>query len=141
MVPGGGVAPSGHGGGAVEEVLVVFLQFFFEIVMEIVVYVGLDWGWSRGSDRDGCFYVLVFMLMGGLLGAVMNWVHPGLLTPWPAARVAGLIIWPIVAGSVSWLVASALAKRGQALNARMHFWSAFLFVLGFNLVRFMFGAR
>ena len=128
-----------------EELLVIILQVFFEFLLEMLLYFGLDFAADRAIERDGCSYgcvsYIVFAILGGLCGAGMNLMHPELFTPWPGARLAGLFIWPPFAGVIAYGMAYLWRYRAKSANHWPHFWNAFLFVLAFNLIRFTFGAR
>jgi hypothetical protein len=126
-----------------EEALILVIQGIFELFLQMLAYSGLEWSvWGRDRDDDlGCSYVFVFLILGMLFGGLMNWIHPRLITPWPAVRVAGIIVWPIVFGAMSWLIADYRRKRGTNIHPKTHFITAFCFVLGFDLIRFVFGTR
>jgi hypothetical protein len=145
IVPGETGAPKRREERPMEELLVLILQFFFEFLVQLLAYCGVDFAAHRTSERGGCGYgcvsFVVFALIGGLFGAVMNLMHPGLIIPWPGARVAGLFIWPPFAGVIAYGIAYCWRYRGRSANLWPHFWNAFCFVLAFNLIRFIYGAR
>jgi hypothetical protein len=126
-----------------EEALILVIQCIFEVCLQGLAYTGLEWSAEgrRKDDEAGCGYILIFLILGMLFGGLMNWIHPRLMTPWPAVRVAGIIVWPIVFGAMSWLIADYRRKRGTNIDPKTHFITAFCFVLGFDLIRFAFGTR
>lgn len=126
-----------------EEVLVVLLQVLFELVLQAASYAGMGWAWDWGRDETdmGCGYIPLFLILGMLVGGLVNLVHPGLVTPWPVLRLLGLIVWPVTAACLAWLITGALRKRGKRVDVTGHAASAFCFVLGFNVVRFIFGVK
>jgi hypothetical protein len=124
-----------------EEILVIFLQGLIEFLAELLIYIGIDLPWSRDNGRVGCGLTSVFLLIGAALGAIMNFVHPRLYMPSPAARIATLLLAPIAAGAISMLLARWRNKRGANLVPSNHFFTAYCFVLAFDVVRFAFGTR
>ena len=127
-----------------EEILVLVLQLFFEVVLQLLVYGGFDIAIlaTEGTEkpgRVGCLMMLVFGLIGAGIAGLANLVHPGAFLPEPWMRVANLIVGPPLAGGVSWLFADWRRRRFEAkLVPSLHFWFAFWFVLGFDLVRFIY---
>lgn len=117
-----------------EEILVAVLQVLLEFGLELLLYGGLDLAAERADrERPGCVFVGLFALFGAGLGAIANAVHPRPVLPFPWLRLTNLVVAPFAAGGLSWLVAR-WRRRGPALA----FGTAFVFVLGFNLVRFAF---
>lgn len=116
-----------------EEVVAVLLQVFLEVFLEMLVYFGLDVASLKDEKgrTHGCVLLGSFTLAGVVLGAVVNWVHPHPVIPLPWLRVVNLIVGPILAGGLSVLVA-----RWRQRDPMLHFWMAFCFVLGYDLVRF-----
>jgi hypothetical protein len=117
----------------VEEVIAAVLQVFLEFFLEFLVYVGLDIvAWRDNDDRTGgCVFLGLFALAGIGLGALVNWMHPTPMLPYPWLRLANLIVGPFLAGGVSVVIA-----RWRNRTPLVHFWMAFCFVLGYDLVRF-----
>jgi hypothetical protein len=126
----------------VEEILVIFFQLFFEFFIQIVGSGILDGiGRATTSKReDGCVVLGLHIAFGGGLGWLSTLIAPKLFLPFFALRVANLILAPLIAGTVSYLIAGWASKDGHA-NARGHFVHGFLFALMFGLARFAFGER
>lgn len=122
-----------------EEVLVVVLQGLVELGAELLVYAGLSVPWDREDGRYGCGVVFIFALLGGVTGAVANLFMPRLLLPWPEARVLALFLGPVVAGTLSFWVTKWRNAYGAKMSPWEHFWTAFVFVLLFDIVRFAYG--
>jgi hypothetical protein len=72
------------------------------------------------------------------VGGLANLIHPGAFLAYQWLRIANLIAGPLLAGGVSWLVADWRRRRGAHLVPSLHFWLAFWFVLGFDVVRFIY---
>ena len=116
-----------------EEVVVALLQVFFEFFLEVLVYIGIDLLSIKDSKGrpHGCVIFPLFAVVGMGLGALVNWMHPRPVLPLEWLRVANLIVGPILAGGFS-----ALVARWRQREPWAHFWMAFSFILGYNLVRF-----
>lgn len=116
-----------------EEVVAALLQVFLEVFLEFVVYIGLDivsLQDEKGNTR-GCVLFGFFVLAGAGLGALVNWMHPRPVLPFPWLRLLNLVVSPVLAGGLSVLVA-----RWRRRDPPLHFWMAFCFILGYNAVRF-----
>ena len=124
-----------------EEVLVVVFQIFFEVVLQSLGWLPLEF--SSRSDRGGrgCGWLVLHAVVGGLAGFVSALVFPNLLLPFAALRVANLIVAPLVVGGLGYLFARWRQARGRAADGWAHFWHGFLFALMFGLARFAFAAR
>lgn len=123
-----------------EELFVPLLQFVIEIVLEFLFYFGLDVAAVR-DDRgqlNGFSLSAIFGVIGVMLGAIVTWIHPHTVLPLAWLRVANLIVAPFIAGLLSASIASWRQRRGRDRDPVLHFFLAFSFVLGFNLVRFAF---
>ena len=122
-----------------EEVLIVILQLFFELLFQLLVYGGFDllaWWIDKHEKGLGCLAMLIFALIGAGFGGIVNLIHPGTYLAYEWLRIANVIVGPLLAGWVSWLFAEWRRRRGAKLVPSLHFWFAFCFVLGFDLVRF-----
>ncbi len=124
-----------------EEVLVVVLQVFFEVVIQLLGWWPLDV--STGSDRvdRGCGWLLLHAFVGGLLGFLSALIAPQLLLPFAWLRVANLVVAPLAAGGLAYLFARWAKARGNAFDPRTHFWHGFLFALMFGAARFAFATH
>jgi hypothetical protein len=117
----------------VEEIAAALVQVFIEFFLQFVVYFGIDVV-SLQTERSrsyGCTILGLIALAGMALGGVVNWMHPQPVLPYPWLRLANLVVGPILAGGLS-----AAIARWRSRDPWFHFWMAFCFVLGYNLVRF-----
>jgi hypothetical protein len=127
-----------------EEILIVILQLLFEFLLQLLMYGGLDLAaWTIGNKEDktgaaGCLVMTIFFLIGAGVGGLANLIHPGAFLPYQWLRIANLLAGPVLAGGVSWLFADWRRRRGAHLVPWLHFWMAFWFVLGFDVVRFIY---
>ncbi|CAN5259950.1 hypothetical protein BH11PLA2_BH11PLA2_11380 [soil metagenome] len=118
-----------------EEVIVIFLQVFFELGLQLFAS-GLVDGISFGKHNDGCAMFGIHMFLGGGLGWLSTLIFPNLLLPHIALQITNLVFAPIFAGAISTWIVCAMTKQESHKNA---FWHGFLFALMFGLARFGFG--
>lgn len=125
-----------------EQVLVLLVQFLLEVGLELLVYFPFDWPWAdkNRNGNFGCFGLLLFAGLGCGTGALANLFLHHLLIPWAWLREVNLLLAPLFSGYVSWLVAKWRSGRTAGDRPFWHFWSAFVFTLGFVLIRFAFGS-
>jgi hypothetical protein len=120
----------------VEELLVAILQVVLEFALEMLVYIGLDAAAIRDdrSSRPGCALSVIFLVVGGLIAFLTNLIHPKPFLPFPGLRIANLVAAPFAGAGLSWLIARWRGRTGDL--AWLHACLAFVFLLGFNVVRF-----
>jgi hypothetical protein len=123
----------------VEEVLVVVLQVFFELGIQLLGAPGIDFSISSSDKHErGCGWVVLHTFLGGLAGWVSTLIFPKLLLTHVALRIANLVIAPLVAGGLSYWAADWMRKKADTWTP---FWHGFAFALVFGLARFAFGER
>jgi uncharacterized membrane protein YccC len=127
-----------------EEALVLILQLLFELIVQLLLYGGIDFitMWVEKNDKPGglgCLLMFLFAVIGVGFAALANLFHPVVFLPYDWLRIANLIVGPLLAGGVSWLFTDWRRRRGARLVPRLHFWFAFCFVFGFDVVRFIYG--
>ena len=123
-----------------EEVLVVILQLFFELLINVLGSGLLDVA-SRSTSaksQEGCGIFLLHAAIGGGLGFASTLIAPHLFLPYPWMRLLNLAVGPVIAGGVSYLIAREVLKKPDGSG---HFLHAFLFALMFGLARFAFAVR
>lgn len=127
-----------------EEVLVLILQFLFELVLNVFTFSSFDfpsqrrrlpepeviWGWG-----------LVWFLVGACVGAVSLLVFNHAIINWSVLRIVNLVVSPVVSAYLSQVVAVRRAQSNPNINPRNHFWYAFWFTLGVAIVRFAYVSR
>lgn len=127
-----------------EEILILVLQMLFEVVLQFLAYGGLDimaWTFTGKEDRSGgvgCTMMFVFGAIGAAIAGLVTWWHPEAFLSYPWQRMTNLIVGPLLAGGASWLFADARRRHGAKSLPMLHFWFAFCFVLGYDVVRFIF---
>jgi hypothetical protein len=128
-----------------EEFLIILLQALAEFLIELMMYGGLDFlsykMWDSEEQELGCGWSFIFLVIGGLLGMLVNFLHPRAVLPWAWLRILALVAAPLAAGYISEALAKQRQHRGTVFEPRLHFWFAFLFTLGFEIARFAWAAR
>lgn len=122
-----------------EEVLAFIVQVVLEVGLQLLGSIGLDFASSTRDERDetGCGPLFGFAVLGGIIGGLSLIFAPHAVLPHAWMRIANLIVAPVLAGTLSALVAKHLwTHRGWVPSH--HFWRAFCFALGFGLVRFVY---
>lgn len=132
-----------------EEVVALLVQLVLEVGLQIFGSIGFDFATesrrSRGKDgeteeHDGCGWLVAFAVFGAICGGISLVFAPKLMLPNLGLRVTNLVVAPLVAGGLSYLVARHVwAARGQ--SPPHHFWRGFWFALAFGLVRFAYAHR
>lgn len=85
------------------------LWFFLDILINTLVSVPLDAALSKKDSFEkevsvGCLFPIIFLAIGGLLGAASLWLFPHHLIPNSTMRVIYLVLAPIFVGLFSlWL--------------------------------------
>lgn len=132
-----------------EEIVALLIQLVLEVGLQLVGSIGLDFATEsrrthrkngETQERDGYGWLVLFAVFGGICGGLSLIFAPKLLLPNLGLRIANLIVAPLLAGGLSYLVAVFVwAPRGQ--SAGHHFWRGFWFALAFGLVRFAYAGR
>jgi fluoride ion exporter CrcB/FEX len=77
-------------------------------------------------------------ILGVLAGFLSLLIFHHSLVKHETFRLANLIIMPIVAGSLMWLIGRWRTKREQKTISLESFWQGFIFAFGMALVRFIY---
>jgi hypothetical protein len=133
----------------VEEIVALLIQLVLEVGLQLLGSIGFDFATEsrrtknehgRVEDSGGCGWLLLFAVFGGICGGISLIFAPKLLLPNLGLRAANLVVSPLVAGGLSYLVAS-FAWVARGVSPRHHFWRGFSFALAFGLVRFAYAHR
>jgi hypothetical protein len=119
-----------------EEIVVVFIQIFFEFGLQLFASPFVDFSFGGRADK-GCVLVFIHMLLGGGLGWLSTLLFPKLLLPIAALRLANLFVSPLVAGGIAYFAAQRFTKQDP--------WTGFLhgslFALMFGMARYAAGTH
>ena len=132
-----------------EEIVALLIQFLLEVGLQLFGSIGFDFATEsrraknekgETKDSDGCGWLFAFAVFGGICGGISLIFAPKLMLPNLGLRVANLVVSPLIAGGLSYLVAAFVwAARGK--SPQHHFWRGFWFALAFGLVRFAYAHR
>jgi hypothetical protein len=130
-----------------EEFLILVFQFIFEVVLQVLAELPFDlFVGSREFKRDqsskGFEWIFVSLVMGGAVGAISLFVRPNTLLKSGTARIAYLILAPLLSAWFSFVLARLLAGRGRSwIIPKRHAICAFCFALVLTVVRFTYAQR
>ena len=92
-----------------EEVLALFVQVMIEVGLQLFGSLCFDAATSSRdrSDKEkaGCGWLFLFAVLGAICGGLSLIFAPQFMLPNLGLRVANLIVAPILAGTISYLVA------------------------------------
>jgi hypothetical protein len=132
----------------VEDLLLVFIESFFELLIEFLLQVAaelfLSFLWRKvraarwKSRRISLWLILPFL---GVVGALVGWISI-LVIPSPMfhlGRIHGLslIVGPLLTGMVMALIGSNLRRRKEMPAVLESFSGGFSFAFGMVLIRFL----
>jgi hypothetical protein len=132
----------------VEEIVALIVQLVIEVGLQLFGSIGFDFATeSRRArsadgtrDADGCGWLLLFAVFGAICGGISLIFKPNLILPTLGLRIANLVVAPLLAGAISYLIAAQIwSARGA--SPWHHFWRGFWFALLFGLTRFAYAHR
>jgi hypothetical protein len=130
-----------------EEFLVLVFQLIFEVVVQVLAELPFDlFVGSREFKRDQSSkefeWILVSLVMGGVVGVISLLVRPNTLLKSGTARIAYLILAPLISAWCSFGLSQLLAGRGRNwITPKRHAICAFCFALVLTVVRFTYAHR
>lgn len=124
-----------------EEFLALFIQLVLEVGLQLFGSLGFDAATTSRDRTDkekaGCWWLVLFAVFGAICGGLSLIFAPQLMLPNLGLRLANLIVAPLLAGTISYLVARYV-WTSKGLEPSHHFWRGFWFALFFGLCRFAF---
>ena len=132
-----------------EELLIVLLQFVFELLFHLIGWLPWDilLSWRElkvGPGKHPSDYWLIPLcgfLLGGVLGGMSLIFLKTTILQYAWMRMANLLVAPLICGGLATALARWRIRRGESSNARLHFWFAFAFSVGLLIVRFTWAQR
>jgi hypothetical protein len=127
-----------------EDLLVVILQFLFELVLNVLVNVFFDWPWRSRRTPEPMHIAwrgFWWFVVGCMVGGVSLPLLPYTLIRIGALRVLNLVVAPLIAASLSQAVARRRSETNANVIARNHYWQAFWFTVGLGIIRFAYATR
>lgn len=127
------------------ELLVPVLEFVAEIFLQVVFEWLAEFGFRAlrapfKSDRETSptFAAVGYALFGMAAGALSLLVFPASFVQSPTARIANLVITPVIAGALMSVLGAWRRRRGQDLIRLDRFAYGLLFAFAMAAVRFFF---
>lgn len=122
-----------------EEVVAVFFQVFFELLIQLLGSSGISWATGNERIDKGCLYLFLHAGVGGGLGWLSTVFAPHLVLPYAWMRLGNLLVAPLVSGGISYGFARYAKSRGNDWDPPTHFLHGALFALMFGAARLAFG--
>jgi len=128
------------------------LEFLFnllgELLLQIVGQILFELGihavgqvFEDRKCRNPWFAGIGNCILGVLAGFLSLLIFHHSLAKHETFRLANLIITPIAAGSLMWLIGYWRTKRDRKTISLESFWQGFIFALGMALVRFIYCSK
>ena len=127
-----------------EELLVIIIQFLFELILNVLINIPFDWPSRNRStpEPDGIVGVCMLWFGGGcLLGGISILVFKHTLIALAALRILNVVAAPVGSAYLSKRIAIGRSRENPNIHPRNHFWQAFWFTLGLVLIRFAYASR
>ena len=117
----------------------IFGQFLIEFLVEGFFYLvtSKSLGQPRTAGDLGLGLPVLYLFIGGLLGAGSIALFPRAILTWEWLRVANLMVTPVLIGWIGTLFVASPIEISKATQ----FWNGFLFALALTGVRFACAAR
>ena len=128
----------------VEEILIIIIQFLFEVILNSIVNIPFDWPSKNRltPEPESIWYVCFLWFLGAsFLGWVSLFFFKHTLITISSLRVANLILAPLLSAYISKAIATRRAESNQYIVPQNHYWQAFWFTLGFTMVRFAYATH
>jgi hypothetical protein len=133
---------------ALEELLIVILQFLAELLVELFLWCPWDffiwWGERKsepGRRPSGAGLLIAGFVLGSMMGGVSLLIQTATMLKHELARLLNLLITPAASGLAALGLARARLRRGRRTDPKAHFWFAIFFAAAFLLVRFTWAER
>lgn len=118
----------------------LLVEFIIQFVVELLVEMGAH-GFRRDrSPLHPAVSVVIYVLLGGLLGWLSYLFFPQRLISHPDIQIVNLVLTPIAVGLALGAIGAWRAKRGTALVRLDKFAYGYAFALAFALARFTLGS-
>ena len=109
--------------------------------MEDLVFVLQAFAELTAGRRWGHAWWLIPLALGAALGALANWLHPGLFLPMLELQVLMLFVGPLSVGLATMYIAYQRRPLDHEADRGRHFAIGFVLALTFEIVRFAYGTH
>lgn len=127
-----------------EEILVIIIQFLFEVVLNSILNIPFDWP-SKNRLTPEPDYIWIACVLWFLCASLLGWVSliffKHTLIAIAGLRIANLILAPLLSAFISKVIATKRAENNHFIVPNNHYWQAFWFTLGFTMVRFAYATH
>jgi hypothetical protein len=113
----------------------ILIQFIVEALAEAGLHTVNDW---RNYKPNPWLAGVGYALFGAIAGAVTVWLLPHHMVHSEVLRKLNLLVTPLAAGGMMYLVGAWRAKRGDPVLGIDRFAYGYVFALSLALVRFVF---
>jgi len=128
------------------EILSVFLQFFGEFILQIIVEAiaeiglhGLREPFRNPRPLHPVFAAVCYLAFGALAGFVSLWFFPASFIKSHIGRYVNVALAPFIAGGAMSALGAWRRRRGEELIRLDRFAYGYLFALAMAVVRFLYG--
>lgn len=118
----------------------LLVEFVIQFVVELLVEMGAHGLRRDRSPLHPALSVLIYIVLGGLLGWVSYLIFPQNLISHPDVQIVNLVLTPIAVGLALGAIGAWRAKRGTALVRLDKFAYGYAFALAFAVARFALGS-
>jgi hypothetical protein len=126
-----------------EEVLVFIIQFFveivFQVVLELIVHLFPN---TDTSGKPGFIgWMFIYLLAGATLGGAVTAFRPQLFIQNPSLRIIHFFFSPVAVAASAYFVNRLLALKNDAIKPKRHAAYGFVLALGYVIIRMGYGLR
>jgi hypothetical protein len=127
------------------ELLLPVVEFLAEIVVQVAFEALVELGFHaarepfrRSKAVNAGVATIGYAIFGAIAGGVSLWIFPASFITSHSARVANLVVTPVVAGAVMSAFGAWRRRRGEELLRLDRFAYAMVFAFAMAVVRFVF---
>jgi hypothetical protein len=119
-----------------EELLVIIIQFFIEVIVQVIFELPFDLFKSKTSEKTEKNFIIaiLYVFAGVVVGCISLWVFPNSLIQNSWLRCVNLIVAPLISYSLS----KRLSKNKENVNPIIQARFAFLFTFSLVAVRLVY---
>jgi hypothetical protein len=134
----------------VEELLIVVVQFLFDLLLDTAISVPVDWLFGRDerarhdrgvSPPSSAPILAGATIVGAVLGGMSLVVWPQMLLRYGWLRMPNLVLAPALSGALAFQASKRRRARGSVSDDELHAVSAALLSFAFVAARFLWALR
>lgn len=127
-----------------EEILIIIVQFLFEVIIESIINIPFDLPSKNRltPEPESVWLTCTLWFLGAsFLGWVSLFFINHTLISLPILRIANIVVAPFLSATISQAIANRRAENNHFISPRNHYWKAYWFTLGFTLIRFAYATH